>query len=110
MTRMVDSLHEPIPLYVSQPAATEEEAEKGMKKAPQGRPFQNWQSLALPKDLVVADTHVRSFPLVEAQGKEALACLVQNRSAQVSSTTSPKLVHLHGILSRNRVGQRGSCA
>ena len=98
---MVDPLHEPIPLDVSKPTAGEEGPENGTKKAPLGRLFQSWQSLALPEDLVVADTHVRSFRLVEALDRKALALLFQIRSAQVSSTTSPKLVHLHEILSRN---------
>jgi hypothetical protein len=110
MTRMVDSLHEPIPPYVSQADFNRETAKRHEKRRPRGAFFQSWQSLALPEGLVVADAHVRSFPLVEALRKEALAGLVQNRSAQVSSTTSPKLVHLHGILPRNRVDQRRSCA
>jgi hypothetical protein len=90
-----------IPLDVSKPTGAEEEPENGTKKAPLGRLFQSWQSFALPEDLVVADAHVRSFPLVEALDRKAPALLFQIRSAQVCSTTSQKLVQLHEILSRN---------
>ena len=103
---MVDSLHEPIPRQA--PRSSEagcEPAGAGTKRAPLEAPFPNVQSVALLEVLLDAKTHeiAPSLWLKPVTHYEMRATL--NRSAQVFSTSSPKLVHLQEILSRCPLAQ-----